>query len=145
MSNEKFFHTLCIFGDLAAPANGAFLLAFSSLGRCGRVTDVRDDLFTVSVTIAFTNKFCNLRKGKSLTSTNQTIWPRDGRVLGWNDPTFLLAGAPKKVSGVVPAHTRGSKASRMHTFNNQCSRGSKSLSRLTCANLSSGLYRRERR
>lgn len=56
------------------------------------------------------------------------LWPRRGRVLGWNDPAFPCARAPNRVSGVVPAHTYALKASRLHTLNHQCSHSSKSFS-----------------
>jgi len=48
------------------------------------------------------------RANKNLSETHRAFWPRRGRVLGWN-----VACAPKKVFGVVPAHTRARKVSTM--------------------------------
>jgi hypothetical protein len=52
---------------------------------------------------------------KQFAMTDSAFWPQRGRVLGWNDPTFCLACAPKRVCGVVPAHTYASTEIMVHT------------------------------
>lgn len=50
---------------------------------------------------------------KKLDELSTTFWPRLGRVVGWNDPTFSVASAPKRIFGVVPAQTCPRKVSTM--------------------------------
>jgi hypothetical protein len=61
-------------------------------------------------------RFCKSSTEKKLDLTHRAIWPRRGRVLGWNDPTFLLACAPKRVCGVVPAYTLSPKGCTVQMF-----------------------------
>jgi len=56
------------------------------------------------------------RRIKRFEATHCSFWAQRGRVLGWNDPTFSSLARPKKVFGVVPAHTRARKVSTMQLF-----------------------------
>jgi len=66
-----------------------------------------------------TERVCGLQRERAsmaLDSVREILgFNKAGRVVGWSDPTFFSL-APKKVFGVVPAHTRPRKVSMMQLF-----------------------------
>jgi len=44
-------------------------------------------------------RFSKCRKEKRLSATRSSIWPRNGTVLGWSDPTFAHGSVAKVMRG----------------------------------------------
>ena len=55
----------------------------------------------------------NSRKKRKLNTRRCEFWARAKHRSGLERPHFFISGAPKKVFGVVPAHTRTRKVSTM--------------------------------
>ena len=58
----------------------------------------------------------NSRNEKQLNTRHGEFWARAKHRSGLERPRLSLHGAPKGSSGVVPAHSFGFKASRLHTL-----------------------------
>jgi hypothetical protein len=57
----------------------------------------------------------NSRKKRKLNTRRCEFWARAKHRSGLERPHFFIAGAPKKVFGVVPAQLAGLKEARLHT------------------------------